>query len=506
MPEYNPMPFSSMMGADQMTNPESVQAQQIAQQGRFGDTELVHMSMPEIAVIESEVGELPRNPVTGVKEAAFWLPFMAATAASQFMQGRAANAQANDQRDYDASVQRNAAANEAARQNQYASNRASQYPTYMRGWDIGVNQPAGIGQSLAISVSPEGQAIDAQLLAISQRAQQISNEVELWKQQNAEPPQTIMTKGSSGFFGLGGKAPQEIPNPKHVAWKAQERSYVGSRMNEIMSGQQTAMNLSYQRTMADQSAYQGISDQYTPMTTAARQQIGDVFNDELLGRELEHSDPVRAFRTKQAESVIQAQREGYENALNQQAAQEQARRGYGGGGLSEKLARASLAGGSGAAIASTRLGAEGQNIADIAASKLNNEQRKLNLGQLPFSQLGAELQKKAAPMQMAQAGARAGQGSTAPFNIGSGTYMPQPMPAFSNIPSPQAIGARGLSNLTDVWGNQFLEKGSGGDNPWFEGFAADRQAADTRAHERAMELIQEQNKGRQKNPWDIFRV
>jgi len=65
--------------------------------------------------------------------------------------------------------------------------------------------------------------------------------------------------------------------------------------------------------------------------------------------------------------------------------------------------------------------------------------------------------------------------------------MPQPMPAFSNIPSPQAIGARGLSNLTDVWSNQFLEKGSG--DLGFAGFGAQRQADADKAHNQRKEML-----------------
>ena len=54
------------------TNKQSLKgiANLVAQQGRYGDTELVHMNPAEIAAIEQSFGtELTTNPQTGKKEA-----------------------------------------------------------------------------------------------------------------------------------------------------------------------------------------------------------------------------------------------------------------------------------------------------------------------------------------------------------------------------------------------------------------------------------------------------
>lgn len=60
------------------------QANQLAARGRYGDTELVHMSRPEVASMEAYVGgDLPRNPDTGLPEA-FILPLIGGIAGGFF--------------------------------------------------------------------------------------------------------------------------------------------------------------------------------------------------------------------------------------------------------------------------------------------------------------------------------------------------------------------------------------------------------------------------------------
>ena len=48
--------------------PNSGLANLLAMKGRMGDTELVHMSKPEIDMLE-RMGEMTRNPMTGLPEA-----------------------------------------------------------------------------------------------------------------------------------------------------------------------------------------------------------------------------------------------------------------------------------------------------------------------------------------------------------------------------------------------------------------------------------------------------
>ena len=59
------------------------QAKNIAKQGRYGDTELVHMNPAEIQGIASLAGRPPTiNPKTGKPEMFFFLPMLAAPAAA----------------------------------------------------------------------------------------------------------------------------------------------------------------------------------------------------------------------------------------------------------------------------------------------------------------------------------------------------------------------------------------------------------------------------------------
>lgn len=72
-------------------------AQYMAQFGRKGDNRLLHVSEEEIAMLESLYGgPLPRNPVTGLPEAFFFLPFLfgAAAPAAAGAAGAAATAAA----------------------------------------------------------------------------------------------------------------------------------------------------------------------------------------------------------------------------------------------------------------------------------------------------------------------------------------------------------------------------------------------------------------------------
>lgn len=59
-------------------------AKELARHGRFGDDHLIHVSKIEIAGLEALItgGKLPTNPDTGLKEAFFFLPFLAGLAAA----------------------------------------------------------------------------------------------------------------------------------------------------------------------------------------------------------------------------------------------------------------------------------------------------------------------------------------------------------------------------------------------------------------------------------------
>ena len=66
-------------------------AKNIRRHGRYGDTELVHMSPQEIKLLEKMSGTKPTiNPVTGLKEYWAWLIPAAVTAVSTYASAQSA--------------------------------------------------------------------------------------------------------------------------------------------------------------------------------------------------------------------------------------------------------------------------------------------------------------------------------------------------------------------------------------------------------------------------------
>ena len=479
----NPMPFTSMVMADNaVAAPAQPIASDLSSFGRFGDTELVHMSMPEVAAIESEVGELPRNPVTGMREA-FWAQ-AAILAAGAFAGNKAANSAANDQRDANNAMAASEAADMAQQAQRDHYNRASGMASGMRAFDIAGAQKMAIGNYFNTSFSDEGRGIEKQILDNTLLAQSLQTEVDDWKAANPAPQQFTTTKAKSGFFGIGGKAARTIENPDWSEWNKRLNDIVTTKTAEINSLGQTNTELSYKRAAADRSAIQGVQDQYIPMQTAARQQLGDVFSDELYKRQIAATDPLRAHRLKAAQVQIQAQKENYEKMLGQQEAQLQATRGYGGDNLFRRLAGLQEAANLGAQTAATRTAAEGQNLQEIARFNLANEDKKLDMRAEPFRQVGMEMENMAAPGKLMANQANAQQGILAPWNMGPSNYMQGDRRVYDALPSPNTLGWKSAEKMIGQAGNMY----TAGQNQ------TAMAKANTLQHTQNMDLIKEQNK------------
>tara|TARA_R100000808_G_scaffold9560_1_gene26142 strand:+ start:3955 stop:5445 length:1491 start_codon:yes stop_codon:yes gene_type:complete len=455
----------------------------LASFGRFGDTEMVHMSMPEVDAIESQVGELPRNPVTGAKEA--WLVPALAAVGSGLMAERSANAEAQ------AAVERSNANRQIGAADDWKSlvanmsNMSSAMPTYLRGADIAGPQATGMGAYYSGAMGDQARALSDQMAANAAKANQAQNEITAWMSldENKQPPTHITIPGKSGIFGFGGRKARTIVNPAYEDWTARVNAYIKPRQAQIMNLQYENMNLGYQKGVAERDELARVSDAYASQIAAGRERLGDVFTGEHLNRQMAATQEGRDFRVRQAEAMNQAARAGHERIRNQYEAQENARRGGRGGDSSaDRIARAKMAEGLMSAEAGRRLAAEGANIEERKLLNMSDIDRQLNMRAEPFRQLGYELSARTAPETAMSNIENQRQGQLAGLKVGMSNWMPMRQAPVPEVPSPQAIGGKALAGTIGQLGALYTGQ---------QNVKAQNKALED-AHERNLELINAQ--------------
>jgi hypothetical protein len=462
------------MATSDLLQPQALkpQADMLASQGRFGDTQMVHMSMPEIRAIEARMGqELPLNPVTGVKEAfAAASPTMSSYAlagpgggasagllgisplgwaagglgiTAAVLGGMGAERAAKDQVMFQNNAAKQQAQDAARAYEAMVRNQSSIMPYGMYGFDTGVAQPAVMGSFMGQGLGDLAQQYGDQIAANAMTLQSTQHEIDAWLLANPEPPVEIKRK--SGFLGFGGK--QWIDSSKKDAWALQKKNFITPRQTVVARLTGENQDLSVRMSRAELGELQGVSAPYQPMFTAGREALSDVFTGDMLEEELAMTDPVRIQRLRQAEAMIQAQKTGLAGSLNRQVAMNQAQRGYGGDSLFTNLARARTEGAAAQQAAATRMGAETANIGDVAALNTTDLSRRLNMRSEPFRQLGLEMEAKVAPQTYATNLMQDRLGLLSMYNVGKGQHIPMKTTPFQAIPSPGTLGLQSASNV-----------------------------------------------------------
>lgn len=422
------------------------QADALASQGRFGDTQMVHMSMPEIRSIEAQVGqELPINPVTGAKEAFPWVALAAAGAG--YLGGKAAEeTAAGAQRTQSVNDQR-AGQTATAEWLQDLENRGSTFTTGMRPADIGMFQPGVAANYAASAVGQAAQAIGGLMHGNVQKLQDIQRKVQEWyaKEGRQEPPVKTI-RGKSGFFGLGGSK-DRIDTSERDTWRAAKASIIDpleSAWNALVNVQN---DLSFKKAEAERGVFEGIQADYAPYIDNARKVIGSLFDKTMLAEELAVTEPVRQHRLDAVGVGDQARREGLARELNRQAAENQRTRGYGGDSLSTNMQRQGILGAYNTARANALTNAQGMNISDEAGFRLGDLNRALGNVNLPFQQFGLENQFAMAPMRSAAQAEMTRLGPASTQQIGKGTHISGDYNAFQQVPSAKGLGYQMGSNM-----------------------------------------------------------
>ncbi len=144
-------------------------AKNIRRHGRYGDTELVHMSPQEIKLLEKMSGNKPTiNPVTGLKEYWAWLIPAAVTAVSTYASAKSAKdsadkAIAKQEEIAEAKAEAELKALDQAKQVTPAEARAM--ASLQRGAEEGTMDVEALNRQMAQPIYQQGQAQQAQAQA-----------------------------------------------------------------------------------------------------------------------------------------------------------------------------------------------------------------------------------------------------------------------------------------------------------------------------------------------------
>ena len=143
-------------------------AKNIRRHGRYGDTELVHMSPQEIKLLEKISGTKPTiNPVTGLKEYWAWLA-PAATLVTSYLSAKSAKSSADDaiaKQEEIARAQAEAELKALDQAKQVTPAEARAMASLQRGAEEGTMDVEALNRQMAQPIYQQGQAQQAQAQA-----------------------------------------------------------------------------------------------------------------------------------------------------------------------------------------------------------------------------------------------------------------------------------------------------------------------------------------------------